>query len=110
LRARQTAAIVAADLKLKNRLAFAGELQPGGAAEKLIRRLQALESEPGKILLVGHEPDLGELLAWLVTGETGAGFALQKGGLAKLEIKKLRAGKCAVLAWLLTPAQLKLMR
>ena len=110
LRARQTAELVAKELKLKKRPAFADELQPGGNAKILIQSLAALKPPPENVLLVGHEPDLSNLISWFVTGTTGAGFALKKSGLAKLEIKKLRAGKCATLAWLLTPAQLKLMR
>ena len=107
LRARQTAEIVAKELKLKNRLTFADELQPGGNAKKLIEKLATLKPPPENILLVGHEPDLSNMISWFVTGATGAGFVLKKGGLAKLEIKKLRAGKCATLAWLLTPRLLK---
>jgi phosphohistidine phosphatase len=110
VRARQTAEIVAAELKLQKRLAFADELKPGGSAKKLVQKIAALKPPPENILLVGHEPDFSELISLLVTGATGAGFALKKGGLAKLEIEKLRAGKCATLAWLLTPAQMKLMR
>ena len=34
---------------------------------------------------------------------------LKKGGLAKLELKKLRFARCATLTWLLTPKQLYLM-
>ena len=60
--------------------------------------------------MVGHEPDFSELISLLVTGQTGASVALKKGGLAKLEIEKIRDGKCATLAWLLTPTQMKLMR
>jgi len=52
---------------------------------------------------------LSELISLLVTGKVGAGFALKKAGLAKLELENLRAGKCATLAWLLTPAQMKLL-
>jgi len=110
LRARQTAEIVGKELKLKKRLAFADELQPGGNEKKLIQRLATLKPPPENVLLVGHEPDLSNMISWFVTGATGAGFALKKGGLAKLEIKKLRACKCATLAWLLTPAQIRLMR
>lgn len=110
LRTRQTAEIVAKELKLKKRLAFVDELQPGGNMPKLIQRILTLKPPPENILLVGHEPDLSNLIFWLVTGKTGAGFALKKSGLAKLKIKKLRAGKCATLAWLLTPGQMKLMR
>jgi len=110
VRARQTAEIIAAELKLKKRLALANELKPGGAVKKLVQKISGLKSVPENMLLVGHEPDLGELISLFVTGHAGGGFALRKGGLAKLEIEKFRAGKCATLTWLLTPAQMKLMR
>ena len=110
VRARQTAEIVAAELKLQKRLVFADELKPGGDAIKLVQKITGLKKAPENVLLVGHEPDFSELISLFVTGHTGDDFALKKGGLAKLEIQKLRAGKCATLAWLLTPAQMKLMR
>ena len=110
VRARQTAEIVAADLKLKPRLALADELKPGSETKKLIQKLVRLKPGAENMLLVGHEPDFSEFISLLVTGQTGAGFALKKGGLAKLEIEKLRFGKCATLRWLLTPAQMKLMQ
>jgi len=109
VRARQTAEIIAAKLKLKKQLARADELKPGGAAKKLVQKINRLKPMPENILLVGHEPDFSELISLFVTGQPGGGFALKKSGLAKLEIEKLRAGKCAILAWLLTPAQMKLM-
>jgi phosphohistidine phosphatase len=109
-RARQTAEIVAAELKAKARLEFADELKPGGDAKKLAKKISGANHPPANVLLVGHEPDLSELISRFVAGGPGGGFALKKGGLAKLEIEKLRAGKCATLAWLLTPAQMKLMR
>lgn len=41
----------------------------------------------GAVAVVGHEPWLGELMAWLVTGEAerGGQFPLKKAGLAWLE-------------------------
>lgn len=110
VRARQTAEIIATELKLKNQPGLADELKPGAAAKKLVQKINGLKPAPANLLLVGHEPDLGELISRFVTGQAGGGFALKKGGLAKLELDRLRAGKCAALAWLLTPAQLKLMR
>ena len=110
VRARQTAEMVAKDLKARRQLELVEELSPGGDAVKLIKKLRALKPAPKNILLVGHEPDLSELISRFVTGKTGAGFALKKAGLAKLEVEKLRAGRCATLAWLLTPGQMKLMR
>jgi phosphohistidine phosphatase len=109
VRARQTAEIVAADLKLKKRLTFADELQPGGDAKALVKRIATLGPKPENLVLVGHEPDLSKLISLFVTGQPDAGFALKKGGLAKLEIEQLRVGQCANLAWLLTPGQMKLM-
>jgi len=110
VRARQTAEIVATELKLKKRLAFADELKPGGSPKKLVEKISRQHPAAKKILLVGHEPDLSRLVSLLVTGEPGLQLDFKKGGLAKLEIEELRAGKCAVLAWLLTPKQMKLMR
>ena len=42
--------------------------------------------EGSKVALVGHEPHLGALLAWLVTGDPGRGerFCFKKGGVAVL--------------------------
>ncbi len=110
VRARQTAEIITAEFKLEQRLALANELKPGGGAKKLIQKIGGLKPAPENVLLVGHEPDLNELISLLVTGQAGGGFALKKGGLAKLKIEKIRSGKCALFAWLLTPAQMKLMR
>ena len=109
VRARQTAEIVAKELKATKQLKLVDELSPGGDAVKLIKKLRALKPARENILLVGHEPDLSKLLSLLVTGKTGADFALKKAGLAKLELENLRAGRCATLAWLLTPGQMKEM-
>lgn len=109
VRARQTAEIVAADLKVQKRLFLADELKPGGNAKTLVKHIMALDSPPENLLLVGHEPCLSELISLFVTGRSDAGFALKKAGLAKLETGALRTGQCATLVWLLTPAQMKLM-
>jgi len=109
VRAKQTAEIVAAGLKLKKRLKFSNALAPGGAAPILMRQLGREKPVPGKILLVGHEPDLSRLISLLVTGGPLLQLDFKKGGLCKLEAAKLSAGKCATLAWLLTPKQMRLM-
>jgi phosphohistidine phosphatase len=109
VRARQTAEIVAAELKHRKPLRLTASLRPGGARKKLLAELKALPASLEKVLLVGHEPDLGELISLLVTGKTGAGFALKKGGWAKLEVERLSGGQCATLAWLLTPKQMQAM-
>lgn len=108
-RAKETAEIVAAELRQKKRLQFSRHLQPRGDFKKLILDIRHAKPASKSVLLVGHEPDLSELISLLVTDEAGGGFALKKGGLAKLEVEKLRAGRCATLAWLLTPKLMKIM-
>ena len=110
VRARHTAEIVAAGLKLKKRLKFSNALAPGGTAAILLRQLARVKPAPEKLLLVGHEPDLGRLISLLVTGGLQLQLDFKKGGLCKLETENLRAGKCATFAWLLTPKQIKMMR
>jgi phosphohistidine phosphatase len=109
LRAKQTAEIIAGNLKLKRRLQFSDELAPDGSPKKLIQQLNELKPLPGNILFAGHEPYLSELISLLVSGGKHVAIDFKKGGLCKLEIENLSAGKCATLAWLLTPQQMKLM-
>jgi len=107
LRARQTAEIVARGMKLKQRLKFSNALAPGGTPAILLRQLGRAKPAPEKILLVGHEPDLSRLISVLLCGNQQLQLDIKKGGLCKLEAEKLRPGKCATLAWLLTPRQMK---
>jgi phosphohistidine phosphatase len=109
VRAQETAGIVAAALKIKTEPVLADELKPSGDIKKLIQSIAALAPPPENILLVGHGPDLSQLISLLVTGKTGAGFVLKKCGLAQLEIETLRTEKCATLVWLLTSGQMELM-
>jgi phosphohistidine phosphatase len=110
LRAKQTAEIVAGELKLKKRIEFFDELVPGGNSKALIHVLNELKPASENILLVGHEPYLSRLISLLVSGGADtAAIEMKKGGLCKLQIGELRHGQCARLAWLLTPLQMELM-
>jgi phosphohistidine phosphatase len=110
VRARQTAEIIADALGLKKKLEFSEALMPGGDAKALIAKLNKLDPMPENVLLVGHEPFLSELISTLTSGDPGVGIDFKKGGLCKLEVESLRHGRCATLAWLLTPRQMGLMR
>ena len=109
LRAKQTAEIVAASLKLKNRLKFSEALAPDGNPKELIRELNESKAAPESVLLVGHEPYLSGLVSLLTTGGTALAMDFKKGGLCKLETEQPGYGRCATLVWLLTPKQMKLM-
>ncbi len=108
-RARHTAEIVAGELKLKKRLKFSNTLRYEGDPETLIAEITGLKSAPKDLLLVGHEPYLSRLVSLLISGDHESDMDLKKGGLCKLEVEKLLVGKCARLAWLLTPKQMKEM-
>jgi phosphohistidine phosphatase len=108
-RAKQTAEIVASELKLKKQLEFSDDLVPAGSSKALIQKLNGWEPVPENVLLVGHEPSLSRLISLLVSGGTDAAIEMKKGGLCKMETGELQHGHCAKLAWLLTPAQMELM-
>ena len=96
-------------MKLKRRLEFSDALAPDGSPKDLIRELNELKPAPENILLVGHEPYLSRLVSLLTSGGLEFRMDLKKGGLCKLETENLRCDRCATLAWLLTPKQMKLM-
>lgn len=106
-RAKRTAEIVAEELKLKKRLKFSDFLKYEGDPGQLIAQLSRLKPAPKNLLVVGHEPYLSHLTSRLVSGQEDLAMDLKKGGLCKLEVEKVQAGKCAQLSWLLTPKQMK---
>jgi len=108
-RAKQTAEIIAKYFKLREKLAFSDDLTPAGNPRLLIQQLNHFRPEPKNILLVGHEPYLGQLIALLAGGNTSLEIDFKKGGLCKLEAEFLLYGRCAKLVWLLTPRQMELM-
>lgn len=109
LRAKQTAEIVARVLRSEDRLELAADLAPGGNRMGLIESLNQHPSQPESVLLVGHEPDMGELISMLTAGNFDLLVVMKKGGLCKLSAESLHYGRCASLCWLLTPRQLTLM-
>jgi phosphohistidine phosphatase len=106
LRARQTADIVAKIVPQAPQPAPLDELAPGGSMSRLIDVINGMVAKPvSGILLVGHQPYLGRLLAALIGAGNTAEFELRKAGLCCLELTgpRLRFGQCATLEWLVTP-------
>jgi phosphohistidine phosphatase len=99
VRARQTAEITASVLGSKNKLRFTTNLSPNGSKKGLLREV----NKRVRVLLVGHEPYLTELMSILLTGKAGLCIDLKKGGLCKLEAGAMRYGRCATLGWLAPP-------
>jgi len=53
-------------------------LKPGGRFEEIAVPLRDFD----QVMVVGHEPDLGEMAGWLLTGTRGALIELKKAGVA----------------------------
>jgi phosphohistidine phosphatase len=107
-RARETAEIVCKGLRLRKKLKLSEHLAPGSSAS-VIPEILGLKPAPECVLLVGHEPDLSRLASFLLIGSHNLAMDLKKGGLCKLSIDHLKSGRCATLAWLLTPRQMQTM-
>ena len=101
LRARQTADALLADwpAPAPEQLTCNG-LAPGGKAKKVVRFLLGLSGE--NVALVGHQPDLGELLGWLI-GAKKAHVHLAKAGVALVRFDGSPAKGEGLLEWLVTP-------
>jgi phosphohistidine phosphatase len=105
-RARQTAEIVAGVFRAEKKLVLEDSLTVGGDLRELIHRINTAYGTLERILLIGHEPSMSELISVLIAGDTRVSIALRKGGLCKLTTDALRYGQCATLECLLTPKQL----
>ena len=83
-RASQTAEIVAKELHTNRTYETWAELAPGNDPESVLMRMKSIP-EDRTIIVVGHEPDLSTLGAYVLTGRKVPIFTLSKGGLAFLE-------------------------
>ncbi|MFP4273105.1 MAG: phosphohistidine phosphatase SixA, partial [Halothiobacillaceae bacterium] len=105
LRARQTADILTTALELKG-YDIHDALAPGVGAQAVEKWLKR-EPEVECMALVGHEPDLGELVSQLLCGTAGAQIRFKKGGALMLRFdQQIEAGK-GRLVWSLPPAVLR---
>ena len=104
-RAAQTAEIVAGvyrDLKVVKLPCLA----PEAPVNALLKWLQE-RKHGATVALVGHEPDLGVFVSWMLTGLQESFIQMKKGGACLLELKEqVRPGR-ARLVWSLAPAQLR---
>jgi phosphohistidine phosphatase len=104
VRAQQTAEIIQNGLKIEKILST-DLLVPEADPVQILPFLN-VHDDQATLALVGHEPHVSALLAFLVAGETAAIAPFKKGGVALVEGEKpLRAGQL-LLRWLLEPNQL----
>jgi phosphohistidine phosphatase len=101
VRAAQTAAIVAKEnggISVTTVPALAPKSAPAAFAAWL-RTQRSVKV----VAVVGHEPHLGTLITWLVSGLQDSHVTLEKGGAWMLEIDGRPRARCATLVWSLPP-------
>ena len=109
VRARSTADILKGALGREIQLECAEELSPSGKRKALydiLRRHAKLES----VMLVGHQPSLGEIAGEIAWGSAESYVGLKKGGACCLEVDTLSPTPRGSMVWLLTPAILRSIR
>ena len=87
-------------------LSLTERLSPGQSLPSLIEEL-AVTPHKSPLALVGHEPDLSNLIALLLCGEGQATVQLKKGGAALLDFPLTTTAGDGELLWLLTAGQLR---
>jgi phosphohistidine phosphatase len=86
VRAQQTAELLR-QAGLSNRLEVFAPLAPGGGLPDALTWLAAWQqSHQGRLALVGHEPDLSQWAAQLVTGAPTDRWILKKAGIIGLKL------------------------
>jgi phosphohistidine phosphatase len=106
-RARQTAEILleafGKDIKMKLLTALA----PTAARRDLYPSIEAYEKKLKSLMLVGHQPSLGEIAGEIVWGSPEHFIELKKGGACAIELERVGDPPKGVLLSLLTPSILR---
>lgn len=107
-RAYDTAMIVADMFRVGNRLEVWNELAPEGQKAEVYRKISKLREEYA-VLIVGHQPLLGEIVNDMIhKGKSSpCNLILKKGGVVRLRLLSKSNIPRGELQWLLSPRILK---
>jgi phosphohistidine phosphatase len=104
VRTRQTADVFAELLKNKPSISTADALAPAGTPAAVIQEITK-HVRKGRVALVGHEPNLGELAAQLIGARAPLEF--KKGGICRIDFEVLPPKGVGTLRWFLPPRALR---
>lgn len=105
-RALETARILVDELGIDEEIGIVDALTPDHMSEALLPFLSSLPPD-ANVAIVGHEPHLGRLVTWLMTGSSESHVMFKKGGACLLDLGVRPAHGSAIMHWLLTPGQLR---
>lgn len=103
-RAAQTADIIATAYPSAERETV-NALTPGGRRKELVRWLRN-RAEEDVVAIVGHDPDLGALASWLLSGRKAGFVDFEKGGVALLDFERRVGPGRATIVWSIPPRAL----
>ncbi|SPP66227.1 SixA phosphatase family protein [Nitrospira lenta] len=105
-RARETAAIINTVLCPSVTISVCKALEPGSTPQFLTAFVRTLP-EHSVILCVGHEPLLGTMAGYLLSGQVSRNYPMKKAGVGLIHLPgQARAGE-GLLHWWCTPTQLR---
>ena len=100
-RAVETAELVANQLAYTEELLRTNTLLPGSSAEDVWDEIR-IHKDAAEMLLVGHEPLLGQLAGYLL-GAPSVLIDFKKGAFIRIDMEEFSPQPRGVLRWFLTP-------
>jgi phosphohistidine phosphatase len=103
-RAKQTAQYLASGLPSKPPVTVVDALAPGHVPAEIMEKVADAAQGLKRIAVVGHEPDLGELTAWLLGARRA--IPMKKGGACRIDLDAF-SDRHGTLVWHLPPKALR---
>jgi phosphohistidine phosphatase len=107
VRAKQTADIVASVFDPRPPIVTIDSLAPEGSVQAVLADLEK-QSRRERIVLVGHEPGIGELAARLAGSRSS--FEFKKGAVCRIDVETLPPARPGTLRWFVTPKILRMIK
>ena len=109
VRAVETAEIITTELDLSRiEVRQTKALAPGASADALFAEIKKHKGAES-IALVGHQPDLGEIISKIVQGNESLSVGMKKGGVCCLNVIERVPTLRGSLIWLLGPKHLRML-
>ncbi|MBN1568896.1 MAG: phosphohistidine phosphatase SixA [Acidobacteria bacterium] len=107
IRARQTVEILLEKLGRGIEMKIIPALAPGGVRGDLYRLIASYEKNINSLMLVGHQPSLGEIAGEIIEGTPDCNIEIKKGGACAIDLKRIGNPPQGALISLLPPAVLR---
>ena len=106
-RATQTAEIILEVCEDQVKIKITPSLAPGGERSDLYREIERYEKKLKSLMIVGHQPSLGEIAGEIAFGSPEHYIELKKGGVCVVEWESAKGAPMGTMISLLTPSILR---